>query len=110
MEGLWEFPGGKLEPGETAQACIVRELAEELGLYSEAGEVIARNLHTYPGGAIELLGIRVHLHSETFVLSVHDEARWVDADELVALTLAPADVPIARAVRALLTTKTTKAG
>jgi 8-oxo-dGTP diphosphatase len=109
MEGLWEFPGGKLDPGETAQDCIVRELAEELGVGSEAGEVIARNFHTYPGGVIELLGIRVHLLSETFVLSVHDEARWVDADGLLGLALAPADIPIAHAVCALLTPNTTDA-
>ena len=94
LAGLWEFPGGKLEVGETVQACIVRELAEELGVVCEAGEVLATNLHTYPGVAIELVAVRVHMAGDAMHLSVHDEARWVGAKELLSLDLAPADIPI----------------
>lgn len=107
MAGLWEFPGGKLEPGETVQDCIMRELAEELGVACVAGEVLARNLHTYPGGTIELVAVRVHMAGDAMRLSVHDEARWVSAADLLILDLAPADIPIAEAVCALLENSTT---
>lgn len=110
MAGLWEFPGGKLEAGETVQTCIVRELMEELGITCEADDVLATNLHVYPGGAIELIGIRVRIISGALQLSVHDEARWVGSSELLALELAPADIPIAETVRTLLANQPTGAG
>ncbi|WP_231634715.1 (deoxy)nucleoside triphosphate pyrophosphohydrolase [Novosphingobium sp. KN65.2] len=109
MAGLWEFPGGKMEPGETPQACIIRELSEELAIACEAGDVLTSNLHTYPGGAINLIAVRVRMITQTCQLSVHDEARWVDGSELLSLDLAPADIPVAEAVRALLATNTINA-
>jgi 8-oxo-dGTP diphosphatase len=96
MAGLWEFPGGKLEVGETVQACIVREIAEELSVACVAGEVFCESLHQYDGGAINLIAVLVSLDSDCWQLSVHDEARWVGPDELMQLDLAPADIPIAK--------------
>jgi 8-oxo-dGTP diphosphatase len=55
LEGHWEFPGGKLECDERPQDCIVRELAEELGVSSIAGDVYAQSIYEYPGGAILLI-------------------------------------------------------
>src|SRR5690606_31681547 len=72
MAGHWEFPGGKLEPGETPQACIVRELAEELGVAVVAGEVIMESRHAYPGGENELVAVPVRLEGGELRETHHD--------------------------------------
>ena len=95
LAGSWEFPGGKLEPGETPQACIVRELAEELCVTVTAGEIIVESLHEYPGGAINLIAVATRLEGDALSLTVHDAAEWLEPHELLDLALAPADVPIA---------------
>ncbi|GGB22366.1 NUDIX hydrolase [Sphingomonas metalli] len=96
MAGAWEFPGGKLEPGETPADCMVRELREELGIAVAAGEELTRVVHRYPGGAIELIAIRATWLSGEIGLTVHDAVRWVAPADLAALDLLPADVPVAR--------------
>lgn len=96
LAGFWEFPGGKLEPGEDVQTCIVRELQEELGVASTAGEILTVSEYTYPGGAISLIAVEVSLHSANFTLTVHDEYAWIAPRELLKVNLAPADIPIGK--------------
>lgn len=87
---LWEFPGGKLEPGESPAQALVRELREELGVGAVPGETLAVRRHDYvPGPAVELFFVRCELVSFDFTPSpaVH-EIRWarpadVDPDELL---------------------------
>lgn len=95
LAGFWEFPGGKLEHGEDARRCIVRELQEELGVESTAGEIITASEYPYAGGAIRLIAIKVDLVSTEFKLTVHDKYAWIAPEELLKLNLAPADIPIA---------------
>ncbi|PJI50306.1 MAG: 8-oxo-dGTP diphosphatase MutT [Pseudomonas sp.] len=95
LAGMWEFPGGKLEVDETPQRCIVREIREELGVYSEAGEILTESTFAYPGGTIHLIAVELVLNSTHFVLQVHDRVEWCLPRELLSYELAPADIPIA---------------
>lgn len=96
LSGYWEFPGGKLEEGETPQECIERELWEELGVTSKADQIIAENEYRYDHGAIRLLAILTTLEETNFTLKVHDKSAWVPLNSLLQYKLAPADIPIAQ--------------
>jgi 8-oxo-dGTP diphosphatase len=96
LAGSWEFPGGKVEPGESLQECLERELLEELGVRSVAGEVLVESLYHYYHGEFLLKAIKVDLLDYQFQLTAHDEIRWLLSEEILTLDLAPADVPIAK--------------
>ena len=92
--GLWEFPGGKIEEGETPEECMARELKEELNIEVEVGELITSNKHKYPHGIFELLAYAVKHISGVFILHDHDEIKWVTIDEMTNFEFPPADTPI----------------
>jgi len=98
LAGMWEFPGGKLEAVETPQQCIVRELKEELDVRSIAGEIMAETVYEYVGGVIHLIAVEVTLLDSVLCLSVHDKFQWVLPQDLLALEMAPADIPIAEEI------------
>jgi 8-oxo-dGTP diphosphatase len=95
MEGFWEFPGGSLEPGETLQECLERELAEELCVEAIAGDVVAESSHCDERGALRLIALRAEIVSGEPAPAAHDEIAWVDPRDLASYRLSPADVPIA---------------
>ena len=92
--GLWEFPGGKVEEGETPEECMARELKEELDIEVEVEELITSNKHKYPHGIFELLAYRVKHISGEIVLNDHEEIKWVTVDEMSNFEFPPADFPI----------------
>jgi 8-oxo-dGTP diphosphatase len=99
LAGFWEFPGGKVEPNETHQDCLERELQEELGLTIRAGDVITESVYHYEHGSINLVAISASIVEGEIRLSVHDEVEWLSIDKIIGLNLAPADIPIAQQLK-----------
>ena len=93
--GFWEFPGGKLEAGETEQACLARELFEEFGIRAAVLSHLCDSLYEYDRGAILLRAYRCAVLSGTPVLRVHDRILWAAKEALPGYALTPADRPIA---------------
>ena len=92
--GLWEFPGGKIDDGETPEECMARELMEELEIEVEVGTLITSNKHRSPNGMFELLAYRVKHLCGKFVLNDHDEIKWITIDEISNFVFPPANTPI----------------
>lgn len=92
--GLWEFVGGKVEEGETPEACLRRELKEELGIEAVVGPFIDENIHHYPDLSIRLLAYLCRPLTHDITLHDHDEFAWVEKEEMRLYDLAPADIPI----------------
>jgi mutator protein MutT len=90
LAGVWEFPGGKCEPGETHDDCLTRELAEELGVRATVGEEIAVVDHRYPDRAVRLHFRTCAIAGEPRPL-LGQEIRWASREELRTLEFPEAD-------------------
>ena len=91
----WEFPGGKLEPGEALAACLKREIKEELGLDIAIREQLPASKHTYsPTQAICLYPFICTVQAGTINLKEHKQIAWLTLGELKDLDWAEADVPV----------------
>ncbi|MCD8053395.1 MAG: (deoxy)nucleoside triphosphate pyrophosphohydrolase [Lachnospiraceae bacterium] len=87
----WEFPGGKIEAGETPQEALVREIKEELETVIEAGERIAEIEYDYPSFHLSMDCFWAEVVSGNLVLREHEAARWLSKDELYCVDWLPAD-------------------
>jgi 8-oxo-dGTP diphosphatase len=93
LAGMWEFPGGKIEPGETARQALEREIAEELLCRVRVGEMVAETSHEYDFGIVNLTTFYCELVEGSPKLSEHSAVEWLTAQELGNLEWAPADIP-----------------
>ncbi|NOH79505.1 (deoxy)nucleoside triphosphate pyrophosphohydrolase [Vibrio sp. RE86] len=90
----FEFPGGKVEPGEKLDSAIKRELKEELHLIVEHAEYFMTVEHTYPDFHITMHAYLCPVENQKIVLTEHIDAQWLNCEELPSLDWAEADVPI----------------
>lgn len=91
---LWEFPGGKIEAGETAQAALKRELAEELEITVDlAPDIFDDSTYEYDFGRVHLTTIICQLKEGEPILTEHEAIKWLKPNELKNLDWAPADLP-----------------
>ncbi|MGE5257379.1 MAG: 8-oxo-dGTP diphosphatase MutT [Hyphomicrobiales bacterium] len=92
--GLWEFPGGKVRPGETPEQCLRREIQEELGLEIAVGKFFGESIHAYEDKTIRLLAYRVSAKNGEVSLNDHAEMAWVTVADLGGYRFCPADIPL----------------
>ena len=91
-KGFWEFPGGKMEEGETQEEALVREIEEELDILIEVGERIETVDYDYPQFHLVMYCFLCKIISGKLVLKEHEAARWLKKNELVSVKWLPADV------------------
>jgi 8-oxo-dGTP diphosphatase len=96
----WEFPGGKIDPGESAEQCLRRELVEEMGIHVRVGKSLPAHIHHYPTFAVTLYPYVCAIPSGEIVLHEHAAAVWLSPDELHTLDWSEADLPVIAAYRA----------
>ncbi len=98
FKGGWEFPGGKLEEGETPQEALIREIKEELDADIFVGDLIDIVEYDYPTFHLSMKCFWCELQSEHLVLNEHEDAKWLSKDQLGTVSWLPADVTLVQKI------------
>lgn len=99
MPGMWEFPGGKIEEGESPEQCLKRELHEEFGIDATIGRHVGTSVYRYDFYTVELMAYRTKIIAGKIRLNDHADMAWVEPDELDGYEFAPADIPFVEMIR-----------
>ncbi|MHB1286589.1 MAG: (deoxy)nucleoside triphosphate pyrophosphohydrolase [Leptospirales bacterium] len=102
FSGKWEFPGGKVEAGETPEECVVREVVEELGILVGILSPLTPAFHRYPSLEVTIYPFVSKIVSGEIVRNVHDAIAWVHPQQMESLDWLEADLPILREYRSRL--------
>lgn len=95
LEGYFEFPGGKIEKGETTEESLIRELMEEMNIKIAVKEYIGESIYDYGNDkVISLLGYTAEIIDWEIKLSDHDRYEWVTLEQINNYKIAPADIPL----------------
>ncbi len=97
--GLWEFPGGKIEPNETRENAIVREIKEELDIDIEVKSYLSEKVFNYPEKDINLIALECKKINGEIRLLEHEDYKWVSKNELDNFEFAPADLFIIEKIK-----------
>lgn len=97
--GLWEFPGGKIEPNETRERAIIREIKEELDIDIQVESYLSEKVFNYPEKNINLIALECRKTNGDIKLLEHEDYKWVENTELEDFEFAPADMFIVKILK-----------
>jgi 8-oxo-dGTP diphosphatase len=99
LANKWEFPGGKVEEGETPEECLKREMQEEFQIEVEVRKFLGESIYHYNHGSIKLLAYRTFWHSGNISPEAHEEYNWVSVEQLQDYDFSLADIPFVEMLR-----------
>jgi 8-oxo-dGTP diphosphatase len=99
LPNKWEFPGGKVEAGETPEFCLKREIMEEFGIEVSIGQFLGESIYEYDFGMIRLLAFRTSWVEGELNPKAHGAIEWVTPDQMNNYDFSPADIPFVEKIR-----------